>query len=159
MNQQPQAITGNQASDRRVAVDRRQHSWRTVTYCGLRGRGRRRSTRRDRHSYYLDWYEPGLVFTGLGVLLLSCLDALLTLTLLSRGAYEANYFMARLLESGDAAFVAAKVAITAAGILFLLMHSHFRLLSMTNGKRLLQMLLAVYGLLIAYELVLLGTIQ
>ena len=156
---QPQSIAGNQPDERRVDVDRRQHSWRTVTYCGLHGRGRRHSARRDKHSYYLDWYEPGLVFTGLGILLLSCMDALLTLTLLNRGAYEANHLMAWLLESGDVVFVSAKVAITAVGILFLLMHSHFRLLSMTNGKRLLQMLLSVYGLLIAYELVLLGTIQ
>ncbi|HHJ18187.1 MAG TPA: hypothetical protein ENJ80_16015 [Gammaproteobacteria bacterium] len=159
MKQQAQVIAGNQAGDRRVAVDRRRHSWRTVTYCGLHGRGRRRNARREQHSYYLDWYKPGLVFTGLGILLLSCLDALLTLTLLSHGAYEANYFMARLLESGDVVFIVTKVAITAVGILFLLMHSHFRLLSMTNGKRLLQVLLSVYGLLIAYELILLGAIR
>ncbi len=159
MSQQAQAITGNAADERRIDDDRRQHSWRTVTYCGLNSRGRRRQARRDEHSYYLDWYEPGLVYTGLGILLLSCLDALLTLTLLNRGAYETNYFMAQLLESGNAVFVAAKVAITAVGILFLLMHSHFRLLSMTNGKRMLQFLLSVYGLLIAYELFLLGTVQ
>ncbi len=145
--------------ERRAGGDRRRHSWRTVTYCGLRGRGRRRQVRRSGHSYYLDWYDPKLAVTGLTLLLLSCLDAFFTLTLISRGAYEANYFMARLLETSTGLFVSVKVAITAIGILFLLMHSHFRVLRVTSGKQLLQVLVGVYGLLIAYELVLLAIIK
>ena len=147
------------AAERRTREDRRRHSWRTLTYCGLQGRGRRRQVRRDGHSYYLDWYKPSLVFTGLTVLLLSCLDALLTLTLLNRGAYEANLLMARLLETSDAVFVITKVAVTAIGIVFLLMHSHFRLLNITSGKHLLQFLVPVYGLLVIYELFLLGVMK
>jgi hypothetical protein len=144
--------------ERREGQDRRRHSWRTVTYCGLHGRGRRRQARRKGHNYYLDWYEPKLVFTGFTLLLLSCLDALFTLTLISKGAYEANYFMARLLEAGTGLFVSVKVAITAFGILFLLMHSHFQVLRIGSGKRMLYLLVAVYGLLIAYELILLAVI-
>jgi len=147
------------ASERRKAADRRHHSWRTLTYCGLQGQGRRHLARRDGHSYYLDWYKPSLVFTGLAVLLLSCLDALLTLTLLNRGAYEANLLMAHLLETSDVVFVVTKVAVTAIGIVFLLMHSHFQLLNITSGKRILQILVPAYGLLIAYELYLLSVMQ
>jgi len=145
--------------EQREQKDRRRHDWKTVTYCGLRGRGRRRSARRDGQSYYLDRYEPGLVFTGLGIILLSCLDALLTMTLLNRGAHEANQFMAHLLEVGIGTFVTAKIAITCTGILFLLMHSHFQLLNVINGKQILKLLLFVYGALILYELVLLGIIK
>jgi len=147
------------ATERRSEQDRRHHSWRTVTYCGLHGRGRRLQARRDGHSYYLDWYKPSLVFTGVAVLLLSCLDALLTLTLLNRGAYEANVLMAHLLETSDVVFVVTKVTVTAIGIVFLLMHSHFQLLHITNGKRILQFLVPIYGLLIIYELFLLGTMK
>ena len=143
-------------TERRTGQDRRRHSWRTLTYCGLQGRGRRRNARRDGHNYYLDWYQPSLVFTGLAVLLLSCLDALLTLTLLNRGAYEANVLMAHLLETSDAVFVVTKVAVTAIGIMFLLIHSHFRVLKVTSGKHLLQFMVPVYGLLVTYELFLLG---
>ncbi len=146
-------------AERRLGHDRRRHNWRTVTYCGLHGRGRRRQARRNGQSYYLDWYDPKLVFTGLTVLLMSCLDAIFTLTLLTRGAYEANYFMAVLLDIGDGIFVVTKVVITAMGIVFLLMHAHFRILGITSGKRLLQFLVPVYGLLIAYELVLLGMVK
>ena len=156
--EQTVAISADDAvtTNRRQKDDRRQHSWRTLTYCGLHGRGRRRRARRSGQSYYLDWYDPKLVFTGLFVLLLSCMDAMFTLTLLNRGAYEANYFMARLLEQGDTLFIVTKVAVTAFGILFLLMHSHFRILRVTSGKRMLQVLAAIYGLLIVYELLLLG---
>jgi hypothetical protein len=146
-------------AERREKHDRRRHSWRTVTYCGLYGRGRRRQPRRSGHNYYLDWYDPKLVFTGIAVLLMSCLDALFTLTLLSKGAHEANYFMARLLETSDGLFVAVKLAVTAFGIVFLLMHAHFQVLRITSGKRLLQLTVLVYGLLISYELILLAVIR
>jgi hypothetical protein len=146
-------------AERRETDDRRRHSWRTVSYCGFHARGRRRHARRSGHNYYLDWYDPKLVFTGIAVLLMSCLDALFTLTLLSKGANEANYFMARLLEAGDELFVAVKLAVTAFGIVFLMMHSHFQVLRITSGKRLLQFVVTVYGLLICYELILLGLIK
>jgi hypothetical protein len=149
----------NAAAERRIAQDRRHHGWRTLTYCGLHGRGRRRHARRDGHSYYLDWYKPSLVFTGLAVLLLSCLDALFTLTLLNWGAYEANPFMAHLLETSDAVFVVTKITVTAIGIVFLLMHSHFRLLNIASGKHILQFLVPAYGLLIVYELFLLVSMK
>ena len=149
---------GTLATERRNSHDRRRHSWRTVTYCGLHGRGRRREVRRQGHNYYLDWYDPALVFTALAVLFMSAMDAMFTLTLLNKGAYEANYFMAQLLEVSIDAFVWSKVAITVAGVMFLLMHANFQVLGITSGKRMLQFMVPVYGLLIVYELVLLGAI-
>jgi hypothetical protein len=66
--------------------------------------------------------------------------------------------MAQLLEVSIEVFVWSKVAITVAGVMFLLMHANFRVLGITSGKRLLQFMVPVYGLLIVYELVLLGAI-
>ena len=152
------ATASNVQADRRHGPDRRRHTWRTLTYCGLHGRGRRREARRRDSSYYLDYYDRSLVFTGVLILLLSCLDAMLTLTLLDKGAHEANYFMAHLLSIGVTQFIITKIAITAAGVLFLLMHAHFRLLRITNGRRMLQVLAGAYGLLIGWEVVLLGVI-
>ncbi|HFD78914.1 MAG TPA: hypothetical protein ENK05_00805 [Gammaproteobacteria bacterium] len=146
------------ASERRTGQDRRRHNWRTIAY-GLSGRGRRRLARRHDHSYYLDWYEPKLVFTGIAILLMSSLDALLTLTLMEQGAYEANYFMARLLDTSQGIFITTKIGVTAAAVLFLLMHAHFRLLRITRARRLLQLLVLVYGVLIAYEVLLLGVLR
>jgi len=155
----PITVNDTPSAERRQGHDRRKHSWRTVTYCGLHGRGRRRTARRQGHNYYLDWYEPRLVITGIAVLILSCLDALFTLTLLGKGAYEANYLLLRLLEIDHGFFVAVKVAITAFGVLFLLMHSHFHILRVTSGKQALRFLVPVYGLLVVYEIVLLGVIK
>ena len=160
MDHKPTAISasidGSSTPDRRTRPDRRRHGWPTIAYCGLSRRGRRRNLRREDHSYYLDWYEPRLVFVGLSVLMMSCLDALLTLTLLGKGAYEANYLMAQLLQVSNELFVWSKVAVTAGGVLFLLMHAHFRVLNVVSGKSLLQLMVPVYGMLIVYELWLLG---
>jgi hypothetical protein len=146
-------------AERRRGPDRRRHTWRTLTYCGLQGRGRRHQVRRHDSNYYLDRYDQRLVFTGLLVLLLSCVDAMLTLTLLDKGAYEANHLMAHLLSIGDKPFVVTKIAMTAAGVLFLLMHAHFRVLRVTSGKGMLQFLAVLYGLLILWELLLLGVVE
>lgn len=141
--------------ERRESEDRRRHSWRTLVYCGLRGRGRRHQARRLDHNYYLDRYTPRLVMTGLLVLLLSCVDAMFTLVLLSKGAYEANHLMAALLNLGTHPFVITKIVVTAIGVLFLLAHAHFRILRVTSGKRLLELLVGAYTLLIGWELLLL----
>ncbi len=112
--------------------------------------------RRSGDSYYLDWYDPRLVFAGIGILLLSTADAALTLILLGLGAAELNAVMARLMNISIPLFVASKIAITAAGVLFLLAHAHFHILKLTTGRRMIHALLAIYSLLIGYELVLLA---
>jgi len=146
-------------TERREKRYRRHHSWRTLTYCGFQGRGRRRHARRSEYNYYLDWYAPRLVFTGIAVLVMSSLDAVFTLMLLDRGAYEANYFMALLVETSDELFVVVKMAVTAFGTLILLMHSHFQIMGIISGKRLLQATVAVYGLLMGYQLILLTVMK
>lgn len=146
-------------AERRGNHDRRRHSWLTLTYCGFEGRGRRRYARRNDSDCYLDWYDPKLVFTGIAVLVMSCMDAVFSLMLLDRGAYEANYFMARLMETSDELFVTVKTAVTAFGIMFLLMHAHFRIMRVISGKRLLETVVVVYGLLIGYELMLLAVME
>ena len=160
MKNQQQVVTPspNQTlvADRRTGPDRRRHSWRTVLYCGLHGRGRRRTLRRKGHNYYLDWYDPKLVYMGLAVLVLSSMDALFTLNLLQMGAYEANILMDRLLQTGDRVFVITKLSVTALSVLFLVMHANFQLLGITNGGRVLQFMVPMYALLIVYELLLMG---
>jgi len=160
MSLEQTAVAAADSNDeRRSGHDRRRHSLRTLTYCGLHGRGRRRHRRRAGEDYYLDWYDPTLVYAVMGIMLLSSFDALLTLTLLTRGAYEANLFMAQLLSISDHLFVIIKLAITGLGLLFLLMHAHFRIFGIITGRQAIHALLPVYGLLIAYELLLLVMIQ
>ena len=146
-------------AERRERHDRRRHSWRTITYCVFEGRGRRRCVRRNDHDYYLDWYDPKLVLTGIAVMVMSYLDALFSLMLLERGAEEANFFMARLMQTSDELFIAIKLAVTALAIIFLLMHAHFRVLHIFSGKHLLLAAVILYGMLIGYELILLSIVD
>ena len=143
----------------RSNTDRRSHTWQTLTYCGLRRRGRRQSARRQEHNYYLDRFSPELALTTISILMLSCLDAFMTLTLLSKGATEDNYLMLQLLNISTEAFIGVKTVVTAIGLLVLLTHAHFKIFNFTTGKQLLQMILAVYSVLIVYELTMLAVIS
>jgi len=158
MGETAATVTTDRYSNRRTGVDRRRHSLRTLTYCGLQGRGRRLTARRHDHSYYLDHYDPALVYSGIALLLMSALDAMFTLTLLQNGAYEANYLMAELITISDTLFVSAKILVTMFGVLFLLIHSHFRLLGIGNGGQALQWLLVPYALLIIWEISMMGVL-
>lgn len=106
-------------TERRQTIDRRGSIWRAFLYGNFRPR--RRSSRRtsDQHLFLLDWHEPRILYLSLGVLLLSCTDALFTLNLLQVGADEANDFMASMLERGVDLFLAVKIGITATSLLVL----------------------------------------
>jgi hypothetical protein len=141
--------------DRRF-TDRRSFSLRTLI-CSVT-RGRRRQLRRlydQYHGGYIDRYESRLLFSTLGILLLSFTDAALTLTLLRRGAVELNAFMAVLIDSDVQAFIAGKMIITLAALLLLLYHARFRVFRYLRVSYLIYFFFSVYTLLIAYELTLL----
>jgi len=104
----------------------------------------------------VDRHEPRLLLSTLGILLLSLTDAVFTLTLLQHGAVELNSFMAVLIETDVQLFVAGKMAITAVCLIFLLIHAKFRIFRVVRISTLLYGFLSIYGLLIAYELVLLA---
>jgi hypothetical protein len=139
--------------------DRRQPSLRGIVIGGS-GRTRRRGPRRasDHHGYYVDWYETRLFAVSLAIVLLCCTDALLTLTLLERGAEEVNLFMAHLIEQGIRTFVSIKLAITVVGLLVLVAHSTFRLLGFVRVRHILYGILASYMVLFVYQLELLSRI-
>ena len=148
---EPASVSSATRFDRRTA-DRRSTTWRSLVFGGV-GKNRRRGPRRwsDRHGYYVDWYETRLLVVSLGIFLLCCTDALFTLTLLDRGAEEVNLFMAYLIDSSVEAFVAIKVGFTAVGLVFLVMHSTFRLLGVLPVKHVLLVLLGNYVVLFVYQ--------
>lgn len=124
-------------------------------------RGRRREPRRgaDCHGYYVDWYDdPRLFAAVMGIFLLNCMDAVFTLTLLSKGAEEINYFMAILLEDSISTFVNIKLGITAIALVFLVAHSAFRLVGFLRVRHLLYAIFGNYLALFIYELSLLARV-
>ena len=87
------------------------------------GNGARMTIRRQEdkdHIFFVDQYSPILFVTIVAILFLCVIDAILTLYLLSHGAYETNPLMAYLLNFGPYTFFVSKYALTMFGIFSLL---------------------------------------
>jgi hypothetical protein len=137
--------------DRRDAVDRRGGLLKAFLYGNFRPR--RRSSRRqtDVHDYWFDWHEPRVLYLALGILLLSCTDALFTLNLLHAGAAEANPLMATMLAISMDNFVVGKISITSFSVVMLVGVARRNFVGPFNVEHLLQTIFAGYVLLICYE--------
>lgn len=141
--------------ERRAGSDRRQrgtHPLRPASLGGRRHHGRRAA---DQHRMYVDRYRPAVRYVAIGLLVLSCLDAFLTLLLIQHGGSEINPVMRALLGIDVSAFVYGKLALTAVGVTVLVVHYHFRWLRFLKVAHALYALLAGYCVLIPYEIILL----
>jgi hypothetical protein len=147
------AVTSVASADRREADDRRAFTWRTVFFGFMRSR--RHSPRRgdDGDVIFLDWHHPWLFFLAVGIMLLSCADAFLTLTLMQYGMIEANPFMARMLGQGGTAFAVSKVVMTGTSILILVFLAKSRFMNRFRTGLLLTFFFSVYCCLVCYEIV------
>jgi Domain of unknown function (DUF5658) len=139
-------------TDRRGVGDRRTRTF----YALFRGsmHPRRRSPRRDSDVGLaaVDWHDAQWLAVALLILVLSSADGLLTLMLTNRGAYEANPFMAPLVYGSGFAFAIAKMALTATGVVVLILLVRLRAFGRVPVSAVLYAILAGYGVLILYEL-------
>ena len=85
------------------------------------------------------------------ILLLSVTDAFLTLTLLARGATEANPILALVLERFPEAFAGVKMALTGAGIIILVAMARARLFRVIRTSHVIHWCMLSYVGLIVYE--------
>jgi len=140
-------------SDRRIGIERRRPTWRTVAHGFLRSR--RRDLRRevDADVWFIDWHHPWLFFLSVGTMLLSSLDAFLTLQLIERGMIEANPVMASMLAQGVGWFAGGKMLLTGAGILTLVFLAKTRFLNRVRTGLFLTAFFSGYCCLICYEIV------
>ena len=116
-------------------------------------RPRRREPRRadERAFSAVDWHHPQWLAIAMLIVVFSCIDALLTLVLLERGAYEANPMMAPLVERSAFVFAVVKIGLTAGGVVLLTQLARLRAFGRIPVGALLYVVLAIYGALIAYE--------
>jgi hypothetical protein len=145
-------------SDRRNSRERRQLTLWTVLYGGVRRRRLDLRRSADESRPLLDLVESHLPAVVVTILLLCCADALLTLELLKAGASELNPLMNKLLSIDVTLFTAAKMALTGAGIIVLVLASRFRLFGRIRVVQGLHGILIGYLLLVLYELALLASI-
>ncbi|MGH7505370.1 MAG: DUF5658 family protein [Longimicrobiales bacterium] len=143
--------------DRRDGADRRLRAHLLADW-SYAYRGRRRGPRRlpDGETAFVDLYEPALLVSAVGILLLSVLDAAFTLVLLQAGVVEeANPFMRMLIEHDVSVFINLKIVITGAAVVFLVICSKAVVLRRIRGRSVMNAVLALYAIVITYELFLL----
>lgn len=136
----------------RRGPDRRRSTFRSLVYGSFNPR--RRGARRDGgHNFTsTDWHHPQWLAVAILTLIMCVGDALLTLTLLQRGAYEANPFMEPLVHGSPLAFACIKFGLTAGGLVVLILLARARLFRNVPVSAILYGVLAAYAVLIAYEL-------
>ncbi len=105
----------------RCGIDRRTNNKARLKYLLFNGRreGSRRNEDRGK-AVIFDRYNQRLFLAITAILVLSILDAVLTLVVIQRGARELNPVMAYFLEHGTLTFIVAKYVLTSIGVLILL---------------------------------------
>jgi uncharacterized membrane protein YqjE len=156
MMQGPLSINGFSTTapvDRRSGRDRRKEmtSWRQMMFYGQRQIIRRRTDRQ--RLTWVDKYSSNLFISILAVVLLSILDAFLTLFLINNGATEVNPFMAYCLSHGPSAFILIKYAITSISVLILLILSNVFILRFNiHTRAIFPYVIGAFGCVILWEL-------
>jgi Domain of unknown function (DUF5658) len=136
--------------------ERRSQILRALLYGSFRPRRRGPRRAAERLVSALDWHHPQWLAVSMLIVIGSCTDALLTLVLVGRGiAIEANPLMAPLVGDSPLAFALVKVALTAGGVVLLTQLARIRAFGRIPAGMFLYLVLAIYGIVILYELKLL----
>lgn len=115
--------------------------------------GRRRE---DRLAFLVRWHDSELLFLSLAVLILSMVDAILTLNILGLGGAELNPLMAYLIDADLGLFIMAKMSLTGMGLVVLVAQARFCLFKHWPVEWLLRALLPTYLGLVCYEVMLIA---
>jgi hypothetical protein len=138
--------------ERRERTDRRRRVWWAVWHGNFNPRRRTLPRRVDDSRFHsLDWHSSHLLAVAIGILLLSVVDAFLTLVLLQGGADEVNPVMALVIYRSVAAFAALKMGLTSVGIVFMVFLARYRFMRVLPVEWVLHGVLLAYVGLIGYE--------
>jgi hypothetical protein len=138
--------------ERRDRADRRRRVWWSVWYGSFNPRRRSPPRRLDDSRFHsLDWHSAHLLAVAIAILLLSVVDAFLTLALLQGGAAEVNPIMAVLIYRSVGMFAALKMAMTSASIVLMVFLARYRFMRLVRVEWVLYGVLIAYASLISYE--------
>ena len=142
-------------SERRRGPDRRSRLARALVYGSFHPR-RLGPRREGEHGLgAVDWHHPWWLVVATLILVLCASDAVLTVVLISRGAYEVNPMLAPLIGGSGVLFAVVKVGLTGIGVVVLTLLSRVRAFGRLPVALVLYGVLAGYAVLIGYELQLL----
>jgi len=138
--------------ERRDRVDRRRAALRSVFYGSFNPRRRTPPRRADESRFHsLDWHSPHLLVVAICILLLSFVDAFLTLVLLTGGAEEVNPLMEAIIYKSVGVFAALKMTLTGVGLVVMVTLARYRFMRMLRVEWALYGVLVAYVCLISYE--------
>lgn len=140
--------------EKRSGKDRRTHQFPKLKYLLFAGKRSRVRRQEDWHrTFYFDRYSSNIFAAIVAILLLSVLDALLTLYLIDHGSTELNPVMAYFLEHGPFVFMGAKYFLTCMGVIILLLFRNvLRKRSITHTRHLFTYIIATFTTIIGWEL-------
>jgi hypothetical protein len=92
-----------------------------------------------------------LLVVSISILLLSFVDAFLTLVLLTGGADEVNPIMAAIIYKSVGVFAALKMSLTGAGLVVMVILARYRFMRVMRVEWVLYGVLLTYACLIGYE--------
>jgi hypothetical protein len=153
---EPLAEEGETGTERRRGPDRRTRIARALLYGSFHPR-RLGPRREGEHGFgAIDWHHPW--WFAIATLILMCCgaDAVLTVVLIGRGAYELNPVLAPLIDGSGVLFVVVKIGLTGTGVVLLTLLSRVKAFGRMPVALFLYGVLGGYGALIVYELGLLG---
>ena len=130
--------------------ERRKITLRTFLQSGFTPR-RRSGRRASDQDVPVDWHEPNLMLLSVVMLVLSVADAVLTITLMTDGAQEANPLLAFVLNEHPRLFAVVKIALTGLGIVVFVALARARLFKVVRAAVVFRGLVAAYFALVAYE--------
>ena len=140
--------------ERRSGKDRRKTRFSSIRRLIFSGRRRQLRRADDRRKLaVLDHYSPKLFAVIVAILILSLVDAVLTLVLLSHGAVELNPVMAFFLAKSDSVFLFAKYLLTAGSVTIVVLINYvFIRVLRTQVKDLLVYFAGSFALVVIWEL-------
>lgn len=148
------SITTVAPEDRRSGDDRRNRLRLGVRYIFFGGQRVNYRRHEDRQRMlYVDRYHQSLFGAIVLILLLSVMDAMLTIVLINHGATEINPIMAFYLELGPYTFLFVKYGLTCSGLMILLLCQNFFLKSIhVHAGALLYLVLVAFIGVVSWQL-------
>jgi len=146
----------NAQIERRSGTDRRDYDLNTLRVCAITPRRMRGRRKEDRRYPLLDRFDSGVVTLAIALMVLSILDAMFTLELISRGGTEVNPLMNALLQHSVWAFTGFKMLLTGVPAIILVATGNLLVLRRYRARSILAALVGLYLGLICYHLTLLS---
>ena len=142
------------SDERRSGKDRRTHQFPKLKYLLFAGKRSHVRREEDWHgAFYFDRYSSGIFAAIVLILLLSVLDALLTLYLIENGSKELNPVMSYFLQHGPYVFMGAKYFLTCLGVVLLLFFRNaLRKRSAAHAQNIFSYIIGAFTTVVIWEL-------